>query len=276
MRRFLISRTAIARIDLMVLFEVCVDSVSSASAARAGGASRVELCDALSEGGLTPSLGKIEAVVRAAAPLPVYVLVRPRAGDFCYSPDELRVMARDVEVAAGAGAAGIVLGVLQPDGVVDEARTRELFLIAKALGLRCTFHRAVDAARDVVEAGVAAARVGADAILTSGGAATALAGAATIRALCDALAAAGAEHVQVIAGGGISAENAGALVAAARVGAVHASARAPPQPGAMQFIKDPPVAMGGTGAGDAFTSEYCVRVATEATVSAIRMALPKS
>lgn len=260
----------------MILFEVCVDSVSSASAARLGGASRVELCDALSEGGLTPSLGKIEAVVRASAPLPVRVLVRPRAGDFCYSADDLRVMVRDIDVAAGAGAAGVVLGVLQPDGAVDEERTRDLFSIAKARGLRCTFHRAVDAARDVVEAGIAAARAGADTILTSGGASTALAGAATIRALCEALAAAGATHVEVMAGGGVSASNVGALVAAAQVSAVHASARAPPQPGAMQFIKDPPVAMGSAGAVDAFTSEYCVRAATEATVSAIRAALPQT
>jgi copper homeostasis protein len=252
-----------------VVLEVCVDSVASAIAAREGGASRVELCESLVDGGVTPSFGKIQAVVAAARPLPVHVLVRPRAGDFLYSAAELEVMRLDVAAAAAAGAAGVVTGVLRADGRVDTAATAALFRAAKAAGLACVFHRAVDAAADFGAAVADAAAAGADAILTSGGAPSALAGAADI-------ARAGAltmGRVEIIAGGGITADNAADVVRLARVASVHGSCRAAAFiDGGMRFRKDPPIYMGSARALEP-ALEYGRREASPESVAAVCRAL---
>lgn len=109
-----------------VLFEACVDSVASARAAISGGARRLELCESLVEGGVTPSAGKVAAVVRVADEVPVHVLIRPRAGDFFYDDDEIGVMLVDIAQCKALGVAGIVSGVLLPDGSVDVVSTRRL------------------------------------------------------------------------------------------------------------------------------------------------------
>ena len=116
-----------------VVFEACVDSCASVAQAKAGGATRFELCDALIEGGITPSHGKIAAAVRNAAGLPVNVLVRPRSGDFVYSEDEFGIMLADIEDCKRLGVAGIVSGVLLPDGTVDAVRTRHLIDASRPL-----------------------------------------------------------------------------------------------------------------------------------------------
>jgi copper homeostasis protein len=179
-----------------VLVEACVDSVESALAAERGGAGRLELCDALHDGGTTPSAGMIDAV-KARARLPVFVIVRPRGGGFVYSPSELDVMRRDIDVARRLGADGFVVGVLRRDGRVDADCTRAL--VSAASGRPVTFHRAFDLVRDPFEGLETLVECGVERVLTSGGAETALDGAETIAAL---VARAG-RRLCVMAGGGI-------------------------------------------------------------------------
>ena len=198
-----------------VLVEACVDSVESAAAAQAGGAGRVELCDNLLEGGTTPSAGTIAVARERLTTIPLFVLVRPRGGDFLYSEGELDVMRRDIELARSLGADGVVTGALTPDGEVDVARTR--MLVEHARPLRVTFHRAFDLTRDPAAALEAVVESGCDRVLTSGAAPGALAGLATIAALVRQA----AGRLVVLAGGGITEESAARVARETGVREVH-------------------------------------------------------
>jgi copper homeostasis protein len=148
-----------------IKFEVCVDSVESAIAAEAGGADRVELCDNLFEGGTTPSAGMI-TLARESLQLGLQVIIRPRGGDFCYSDIEYEIMKRDIEIAKGIGADGIVIGILKPDGSVDTVRTRILIELARPMSV--TFHRAFDMTSEPYKALEELVDLGVERILTSG------------------------------------------------------------------------------------------------------------
>ncbi len=212
----------------MVSLEICVDSVESAVAAAAGGAQRVELCSALLEGGLTPSLGLIRAV-RARIGIGVHVMIRPRGGDFLYSADECSIMRDDIALAAQAGADGVVLGLLTVDGDIDVERTREMVELARPLAV--TFHRALDVARDLEHAFAAVLQTGVTRVLTSGGAPTAREGRHRLREfvrLANAHAAdRGTDPVEVMAGGGVRAENVAELVEGTGIRSFHAALRHP-------------------------------------------------
>jgi copper homeostasis protein len=197
-----------------ILVEACVDSVESALAAERGGAHRLELCDALVDGGTTPSAGMISAV-KAAVRIPVFIILRPRGGGFVYSDAEADVMRRDAEVAVTLGADGVVVGALQPDARVDVRRTRGL--IDASGRLPVTFHRAFDLVRDRYEALDALASVGVTRVLTSGGSRTALLGADEIGSIVEA---AGSRLI-VVAGGGIREENVGEIVRRSGVREIH-------------------------------------------------------
>jgi copper homeostasis protein len=200
-----------------VQLEIAVQDVAGARIASHAGADRVELCSALSLGGVTPSAGVIEAVL-AASSCPVHVLVRPRPGDFRYSPDEVDTLLADVRLAIAAGAHGVVVGALNDRAGVDEVVLDRVLDAAGAADV--TFHRAFDL---VVDAGAALDRLaarGVRRVLTSGGASSAVAGVAGIGRIVGLA----AGRVQIMAGGGVTLESIPVL-ASVGVDAVHLSAK---------------------------------------------------
>lgn len=202
------------------LLEVAANSVASAIAAQDGGAGRIELCAALEVGGLTPSHAQI-VLVRERLHIPLYVLVRPRAGDFLYSDDECETMLRDIETCAVLGCDGVVLGVLDAQGDVDLARNRTLVSAARAKGLGVTFHRAIDVSRDPLRALEDVIALGCERVLSSGAQASAPQGAVLLREMV--LRAAG--RIVVMPGAGIDAGNVAALRTGTGAGEFHASAK---------------------------------------------------
>ncbi len=203
-----------------VTLEVLVDSVEAAQAAQVGGADRLELCQNLFEGGTTPSAGLIEAVI-AAVPLPVNVMLRPRGGDFCYSDAEFEVMQRDLAFIARSGAAGVVFGILQPDGAVDQPRCAKVLAAARPLSV--TFHRAFDVARDPFTALEDLIKLGVDRVLTSGQEATVFEGAEVIAELVRRA----AGRIVVMPGGGIRERNVARILQQTGAREIHVSASGP-------------------------------------------------
>lgn len=204
----------------MRVLELCVDSVASALTAEAGGADRIELCSALSEGGLTPSLGLLRNV-RSKLNIPVHVMIRPRTGDFIYSEDDFAIMQEDIALAAQSGANGVVFGLLTSNGEIDVERTRALVQLSKPL--QVTFHRAIDLTPDPLMALEAIVNAGADRILTSGGEMNATLGHVRIRQLVSAA----RDRIHVMVGGGIRRENLAELVRATGAKEWHTSLRQP-------------------------------------------------
>lgn len=201
-----------------VILEICADSVESAMAAERGGAQRIELCGSLIEGGVTPSAGLISAV-RNRLSIDVYVMVRPRGGDFCYSREEFETMEQDVLTAKQLGGDGIVFGILQEDGDVDVSRTRHLVEIARPL--KATFHRAFDMSRDLNKSLADLIEAGADRVLTSGREQNVEDALSVIASLMDAA----AGRIAIMAGGGISESNVRRIIRETCVREIHASVR---------------------------------------------------
>jgi len=149
-----------------ILIEACVTSVQSAIHAQQGGALRVELCDNLIEGGTTPGPGTI-GMARKKLSIDLFVMIRPRGGDFCYSDLEFEIMKMDVIAAKEHGADGVVAGILLPDGNIDAERMRILRELAGDMGFTC--HRAFDMTSDKFRVLEELIDLGVDRILTSGG-----------------------------------------------------------------------------------------------------------
>ena len=166
----------------MNMLEVCVDSLTSARNAIAGGADRLELCSALIAGGLTPYIELLEQI-RSESDIPVRCLMRPRPGDFLYEGEEIDMMARQMPVLKAAGADGFVIGCLTKDGDLDEDAMKKLIDAADGAGL--TLHRCIDVSRDPIETYRTAGKLGIDTVLTSGAASNCILGLPTIGRLLE-------------------------------------------------------------------------------------------
>ena len=188
-----------------LILEIAVESVSAAQAAERGGADRIELCPALGCGGLTPSAGMMQQT-RESLQIPIYAMIRPRAGNFCYSEEEFSAMRNSIRLALTIKIDGVVLGALRDNYSIDVERVKELVEIARPL--KVTFHRAFDECRDLLRGLEDVIRTGADRVLTSGGAPDAVLGRDTLRTLVELA----GRRIVVLPGVGITPENLAAVV----------------------------------------------------------------
>jgi copper homeostasis protein len=200
------------------VLEICAGSLHSAVAAQAGGADRIELCQNLEQGGTTPSYGTIARVLGHLT-IPVFVLIRPRPGNFCYDAEELAIMAADIQQCRALGCAGVVLGVLDEAGGVDVASCREL--LATAGPLQVTFHRAFDACPNQGQALEDIIGLGCQRILTSGGQPTAPEGRQQLTALVKQA----AGRISIMPGSGVTPATIRGLVSTTGAHEFHASAK---------------------------------------------------
>ena len=203
-----------------VRLEIAVDNPQAVLAAARGGAERLELCASLADGGLTPSLGFIEWTL-AAVSIPVHCIVRPRAGNFIYSPFELDVIESDIRAMRGAGVHGVVLGVLTPRHAVDVEAMRRLAEAAHPM--RLCFHRAFDLAEDREQALEDVIGCGAEILLTSGGAVSLHAGAREVARIAEQA----RGRIEIMGGAGVRVKNAGELWRTVPVDTLHTSLRSP-------------------------------------------------
>jgi copper homeostasis protein len=201
-----------------IIFELCAETIQACLAAREGGADRIELCTALSEGGLTPSHALTRAAVQRSG-LPVHVLLRPRGGDFLYTEDEFALMREDLLHARSLGASGFVLGILRADGTVDMERTRELVDLAAPLEI--TFHRAFDYTVSLEQALEDVIATGCRRVLTSGGERDVLAGADSLARLVELA----AGRIEIAAGGGLRIKDAAGIARTTLARHFHGSLR---------------------------------------------------
>lgn len=198
-----------------ILLEVCVDDAAGLRAAVDGGADRIELCSALSVGGLTPSPGLMALAGKLG--ISTYAMIRPRPGDFVFDAGDIDVMRVEIDTARSAGLAGVVLGASRPDGRLDVATLRTL--VGHAGGLGLTLHRAFDLVPDFNEAVEIAVDLGFERILTSGGAKKATDG---VDVLASAVGAARG-RISIMPGSGVTLQTVDGLLSRLSVTEVHSS-----------------------------------------------------
>lgn len=222
---------------MTIQIEICLNGIDSAIAAQEGGATRVELCDNLIEGGTTPSQGMIELVAESLT-IDTMVMVRPRGGDFLYTEREFEVMRRDTSRMHQYNVMGVVFGILTPEGRVDKQRTAEL--IERARPLQVTFHRAFDMTRDPLEALDDLLALGVDRILTSGQALTAMQGLETIAKLQKRAEA----DMIIMPAVGVNADNARHIIEIANIREIHIGSDVESKVASHMTFQNPRVAMG--------------------------------
>lgn len=219
-------------------FEVCANSVESCLAAQAGGAHRVELCAGIPEGGTTPSYGDMAVAREVLRETRLHVIIRPRGGDFLYSPLEQRIMLKDIDLARRLGADGVVFGCLTAEGDVDLPLMRQLMEAAE--GMSVTFHRAFDVCRNPKQALEDIISLGCRRILTSGQQSTAEQGIPLLKELQ--LQADG--RIILLAGCGVNESNIARIAQHTGIHEFHFSVREQVESG--MLFRNPQVSMGGT------------------------------
>lgn len=202
----------------MIQMEVCANSLSSALAAQEGGAVRVEFCDNLPEGGTTPSYAQLK-LAKELLHISVYPIIRPRGGDFLYSDLEFRIMKEDIKMCKSLNCDGVVIGILNADGSIDKVRCAELIELAKPM--KITFHRAFDMCNDLEKGLEDLIELGCERVLTSGAAASALAGAEQIKTLIKQA----AGRISIMPGAGVKIENIAEIIRITGAKEFHASAK---------------------------------------------------
>lgn len=217
--------------------EICANSVTSCVEAQKGGAYRVELCAAIPEGGTTPSYGDI-AVARELLDIKLNVIIRPRGGDFLYSPLEQKIMLKDIEMARQLGVDGVVIGCLTADGEVDMERNRELIEAAGEMSV--TFHRAFDMSRNPIDSLEKIISLGCHRILTSGQLPTAEQGIPLLKKLVQQA----GDRIIIMPGSGINMHNISTIARETGATEFHLSARRPVE--SAMVYRNPNIKMGGT------------------------------
>lgn len=213
--------------------EICVYSLESIENAQKAGANRVELCAGYSEGGITPSAAIIK-LAKAITEIELFVMIRPRGGDFLYSEEEFEQMKLDIAFAKECNVDGVVLGILNADGSIDVTRTKEL--VELAAPMKVTFHRAFDMCANASQALEDVIATGAFRILTSGQQPTAIQGKELLRKMV--IQAAG--RIEIMAGAGVNRNNAIELLETG-VDAIHMSASSIRE--SKMFYRNPNVSM---------------------------------
>lgn len=245
-----------------MIIEIVVYNLESACMAQEGKADRIELCDNPAEGGTTPSLGMIQRV-RQQVNLDLFVMIRPRGGDFLYSGDEYEIMKADIMAAKRAGADGVVFGILTSDGRIDTTRCTELIQLARPLQVTC--HRAIDMTKDIVQALEDCIGCGFDRILTSGGNSKAIEGIESIKRLQERA----GGRIKIMAGSGINEENVNELINKTGISEIHFSA-ASQRDSAMSFKN-----MAIAGMGSTQNSEFSIRTVSPSKILNIRQLVNK-
>lgn len=244
-------------------FEVCSNSVESCLAAQAGGAHRVELCSGIPEGGTTPSYGEMAVAREVLTSTRLHVIIRPRGGDFLYSPVEVKTMLKDIELAKRVGADGVVFGCLTKDGEIDMPVMQELMKASD--GLSVTFHRAFDVCRDAREAMEQIIELGCNRILTSGQQATAEQGILSLKELQEQA----AGRIILLAGCGVNEKNIARIACETGIREFHFSARERYKSG-MKY-KNESVSMGGTVHIDEYERDVTSMRRVEETIRALNL-----
>lgn len=241
------------------LIEVCANSLQSAINAEKGGAHRVELCDNLYEGGTTPSAATLQ-LAQQRLHIDIFAMIRPRGGDFCYTDLEFEIMQADIVFCKSLGIAGVVFGILKPDGTIDLARTKAL--VALAAPMKVTFHRAIDMAAQPLTALEVVIASGCHTILTSGQHNKAIQGIYQIQKMVEQA----NNRIEIMAGSGVNAQN---VLTFARIGVrcFHLSGQVFQE--SPMVYRNPTIAMGGLSG----IPEYGVKVTATAKIKALREVL---
>ena len=201
-----------------MLLEICASSLQSALNAQSGGAQRIELCCNLEQGGLTPSHGTIK-LARQALSIEIFVLIRPRAGDFTYTELEIAQIQEDILFCKSIGIDGVVFGVLNEQNEIDFERNKQLVALAKPM--QTTFHRAFDCLKNPMLGLEQIIELGFDRILTSGLESTAIEGKILLKKLIEQA----QEKIIILPGSGLNSQNISDFIAFTKTKEIHASAK---------------------------------------------------